>query len=145
MINSSVDDLSVHDSFNQTPDINKVLVIGGAGYVGSYLSAVLQSKDLQMTIFDKAPNLAEDFNRAIPIVEKHSKDVTQSDLYSFGTVIIMGGCTGRNSCDLLSVAEVEEKNVSNAIDIMKKMSSSQHFVAASTSAITEGSLIQRRM
>jgi nucleoside-diphosphate-sugar epimerase len=137
VFNSSVDDLSVHGSSN--PDINKVLVIGGAGYVGSYLSAVLQSKGLHVTIFDKAPNLAEDFNPAIPVVEKHSKDVTQSDLCSFGTVIFLGGCTGRNSCDLLSVAEVEEENVSNVIDIMKKMSSSQHFVAASTSAITEGS------
>lgn len=75
--------------------------------MGSYLSAELQFKGLQVTILDKAPNLAEDFNPAIPIIEKHSKDITRSDLCSFGTVIFLGGCTGRNACDLLSVAEVE--------------------------------------
>ena len=55
-----------------TPDINKVAVVGGAGYVGSYLSTVLQSKGLEVTIFDKAPNLAKDFNPELRIVTVHS-------------------------------------------------------------------------
>ena len=122
------------------PDINKVVVVGGAGYVGSYLSTALQSKGLEVTIFDKAPNLAQDFNPELRIVTVHSREVSQLDLSMFGTVIFLGGCTGRKSCEVLSDADLEEENVSNVIDIMKKMSSSQHLVAASTSAIMEGSL-----
>ena len=122
-----------------TPNRNKVLLIGGAGYLGSYLSTVLQSRGLEVIIFDKTPRLAEDFNPKIPISTVHSRKATQSDLSMFGCVIFFGGCTGRKTCDILSDAELEEENITNVIDITKKMSSSQHFIVASTSAVTEGS------
>ena len=123
---------------NKNMDTKKVAVIGGAGYIGSYLSNALQSSGFEVTIFDKDPKLNEEDFDVVPIIKAHSTALTQPDLAEFGTVVFLGGCTGRKTCDQLTNEEVEKENVSNVIDVMKKMSSSQHFIAASTSAVAEG-------
>eukprot|EP00927_Polykrikos_kofoidii_P015633 TRINITY_DN16971_c0_g1_i1.p1 TRINITY_DN16971_c0_g1~~TRINITY_DN16971_c0_g1_i1.p1 ORF type:complete len:1153 (-),score=115.37 TRINITY_DN16971_c0_g1_i1:21-3479(-) len=125
----------------ERPDHEKVAVIGGAGHIGSYLSMTLQENGFKVTIFDKDPKLNENIfknNKAVTVIKAHSKSLTSADLAKFGSVIFLGGCTGRKACDGLSAKEVEQENVLNVIDIIDKMSSSQYFIAASTSAISEG-------
>jgi len=117
---------------------SKVAVIGGAGYVGSYLSLVLQKNRFEVTIFDKDPKLNADFD--VPIISAHSRALTRNDLAKFGTIIFLGGCTGRKACEELGDSEVETEMVSNVIDVISKMSSSQYFIAASTQAVLEGTL-----
>lgn len=116
----------------------QVAVIGGAGYIGSYLAPYLQSHGFRVTIFDKDPKFQEDDLHVASIVKVHSKNLQPSDLSEFGTVIFLGGCTGRKTCSEISVEEVEEENIWAVIDVLKKMSSGQHFISASTSAIAEG-------
>ncbi len=53
-------------------------------------------------------------------------------------MIFLGGCTGRKACSDMSVEQVEEENIWAVMDILKKMSSGQHLIAASTSAVSEG-------
>ena len=89
-----------------TPNSKKVLLIGGAGYMGSYLLTVLQSRGLEVIISDKIPCLAENFNPKIPISTVYSRKATQSDISMFGCVIFFGGCIGRKTCDILSDAEL---------------------------------------
>ena len=114
----------------------KVAVIGGAGYIGSYLSLQLISKGYDVMIFDMNPRLPQDFQAAITRI--HSRDLNQQTLAPYATVIFLGGCTGRNACAAMGQQEVEQDNISDVLDVIAKMSSDQHFIAASTSAISEG-------
>jgi len=116
----------------------RVAVIGGAGYIGSYLAPYLQSHGFRVTIFDKDPKFGEEDLHVASIVKVHSTHLQPSDLSEFGAVIFLGGCTGRKTCSEMTVEQVEEENIWAVIDILKKMSSGQHFIAASTSAILEG-------
>ncbi len=119
-------------------DLSRVAVIGGAGYVGSYLSTHLQSNKFSVTVFDKETNFEEGDLRVTKIVKVHSTNLRQSDLSKFGTVVFLGGCTGRKACSEITIHQVEEENIWNVIDILKKMSRGQHLIAASTSAVSEG-------
>lgn len=117
---------------------SRVAVIGGAGYIGSYLSAYLQSRDFDVTVFDKDPKFDEEDLLVAAVVKVHSTDLSRSDLSKFGSVIFLGGCTGRKTCSEMTVEQVEEENIWNVVDIMKKMARGQHLIAASTSAVSEG-------
>ena len=114
----------------------KVAVIGGAGYVGSYLSLQLMSKGYDVMIYDMNPNLPQDFS--VPVTMMHSRDLNRQTLAPYATVIFLGGCTGRNACAAMGQQDVEQDNISDVLDVIAKLSSAQHFVAASTSAVSEG-------
>jgi nucleoside-diphosphate-sugar epimerase len=118
-----------------------VAVIGGAGYIGSYLSTHLQSQGFSVTIFDMSPKFSKEDLRVTAIRKVHSTNLLKSDLSKFQAVIFLGGCTGRKACSEMAVHQVEDENVWSVIDIMKKLSCGQHLIAPSTSAVSEGTLM----
>ena len=140
-------DKIIHSQQHRASFSKNVAIIGGAGYVGSYLAPYLRTSGnhgggFHVTIFDKDPkidNNDEAFGN-IRIIKAHSRSLQKEDLSVFRTVIFLGGCTGRKACDQLSSQDVERENVSNVIDLMKKLDSSQHLIAASTSAVAEGTI-----
>ena len=80
----------------EDPDHDKVAIIGGAGYLGSYLSMTLQENGFKVTIFDKDPKLNNDIfgnSEAVTVIKAHSRSLTSADLAQFGSVVFLGGCT----------------------------------------------------
>ena len=134
--------LQDHASFSEN-----VAIIGGAGYIGSYLAISLRTAGkngggFHVEIFDKDPKIDnnDDGFGSIKITKAHSRSLQREDLAMFRTIIFLGGCTGRKACDQLTPQDVERENVSNVTDLMKKLDSLQHLIAASTSAVAEGTI-----
>lgn len=129
------------DSKNSVENISlekKVAIIGGAGYIGTSLALFLQSNGYEVTIFDMNPKIDKSIIFPIPVLKSHSNEIEKKVLSKFSTIIFLGGCTGRKSCDEITKQEIEIVNIKDVIHIMKQMSTSQHLIAASTSAVTEG-------
>ena len=74
-----------------------------------------------------------------PVCTKlHSNSIERDYLQSFNTVIFLGGCTGRRSCAELDLRDIEKNNIHDVIRLVENMNWNQHFIVASTSAVTEG-------
>lgn len=116
-------------------DPTKVAITGAAGNIGSYLTLHLRSVGFNVVAYDMDPRIA-DFV-CLPI---HSRSIHNDDLQTFGTVVFLGGCTGRKSCANLPPTERSQVNTLDVVDIFQRMSPNQHLIVASTSAISEGRL-----
>ena len=114
-------------------DGTSVAIVGGGGNVGSYLSSHLRSAGILVTGFDMDPNIA-----GMSITQLHSRFLDAEDLQKFDTVLFLGGCTGRRACAALDHQKRWQVNVEDVVDVVSKMNSRQHFIVASTSAISEG-------
>lgn len=112
---------------------SRVAIIGGAGNIGSQLAKNLSLMGFNVSVFDRNPQIDN-----FAAQKKHSEDLTAKDLKMFGAVIFLGGCTGRKSCAELSHSDRYHENVKCVLDIVEKMGPKQLFIAASTSAISEG-------
>ncbi|CAJ1379854.1 unnamed protein product [Effrenium voratum] len=110
-----------------------VAIIGGGGNIGSYLTQFLTSANLTVVAFDVNPNIP-----GLEVAQRHSRSLTRRDLQRFGTVIFLGGCTGRRACAGMSFEERTQANVNDVEDLVSKCDPGQHFITASTSAVSEG-------
>ena len=111
----------------------KIAIFGACGYVGSYLTLYLSSAGFEVSPFDMNPRVPQ------PVCTKlHSNSVEREYLQSFNTVIFLGGCTGRRSCAELDPRDIEKNNIHDVINLVENMNPNQHFIVASTSAVTEG-------
>ena len=132
-----VDEVTVAPTYAPVPrvataDKSKVAVIG-AGNIGSFLTLHLQSAGFTVAPFDVNPTVP-----GFEATKKHSRDLSWKELQDFGTVIFLGGCTGRRACAALSLEARVEANVHDVAHIVGQLSSNQHFITASTSAVSEG-------
>ena len=115
-----------------TADKSKVAVIG-AGNIGSFLTLHLRSAGFTVAPFDVNPTVP-----GFEATKKHSRDLSWKELQDFGTVIFLGGCTGRRACAALSLEGRLQANVHDVAYLVGQLSSNQHFITASTSAVSEG-------
>ena len=74
----------------------------------------------------------------IECTKMHSNSIEVDELQLFDIVIFLGGCTGRQSCAKIDLVERTRMNVNDVIKLVQKMNRNQHFIVASTSAVTEG-------
>ena len=114
------------------PDLTKIAIIGGAGNVGSFLTLDLRSS-FSATAFDMRPRI-----KGFQAVELHSNGFTKEQLQEFGTVIFLGGCTGRRACASLTDRERTQVMVDDVVQVIRQLNREQHFITASTSAVSEG-------
>ena len=124
--------LDVQSVPHRETNANAIAVIGGAGNVGSFLTLHLKSS-LQAKAFDVHPRI-----KNFDAVELHSNALKKEELQEFGTVIFLGGCTGRRACASLAPGERTEVMVEDVIQLVRKLGPEQHFITASTSAVSEG-------
>jgi nucleoside-diphosphate-sugar epimerase len=68
----------------------KILVVGGAGYVGSALVPVLADRGYEITVADQFW-FGNHLPARIPIIEKDVFDMTEDDLKGFEQVVFMAG------------------------------------------------------
>ena len=67
-----------------------------------------------------------------------SNEIPTNVLRRYDFVIYLGGLTGRVACDQ-NPERVNQENVDDIVTLADKMTSNQHLIFASTSAVTEGS------
>ena len=80
--------------------LSEVAIIGGGGNIGSFLSLHLQSAGFAVSPFDMDPKILD-----MRVFKLHSRSFETSDLQQFGTVIFLGGCTGRKACAAIGPEE----------------------------------------
>lgn len=116
----------------RSPDLGRVALVGGAGNIGSFLTLNLRPV-YSTTAFDKRPRI-----KGFEAKELHSSALEAEELQEFGTVIFLGGCTGRRSCASLTARERTQVMVDDVVDLLRKMSPEQHLIVASSGSVSEG-------
>ena len=112
----------------------RIAIIGAGGNIGSYLLTYLLSTGHDVYGFDRNVRLSN-----TSIVRLASSEMDSKLLSTFRSVVFLGGCTGRRSCDAMGPRQVYAENVQSVLDIALRMTSEQNLIVASTSAIAEGS------
>ena len=116
----------------RSPDLGRVALVGGAGNIGSFLTLHLRPA-YSTKAFDSRPRI-KDFEAT----ELHSSALEAQELQEFGTVIFLGGCSGRSSCASFTATERTQAMVDDVVDLLSKMSPEQHLIVASSGSISEG-------
>ena len=118
---------------DRNSNIGKIAIFGASGNIGSYLTLYLISAGFEVVAYDKEPLLSQPAS-----LKMHSRSIERQELDEYQFVIFLGGCTGRRSCTELNAEVLHRKNVDDVVELVKKMTKSQHFIVASTSAVAEG-------
>lgn len=106
----------------------KLLIIGGLGYIGSFLSKELSYdiKIVDKNIFNFTKNkncLIKDYNT-----------LTKSFLKNFDHIILLAGHSSVRMCEGNDIG-VFENNVNNFINLLKNISQNQTFIYASSASV----------
>ena len=133
--NNNGDDKNIFSYFNQNPNKTKpkVGIIGAGGYIGSKLLNFLHTLNIDVHGYDRNLQISNDL-----IQQKSSSEISTSVLHSYDTIIYFGGITGRIASEL-SEEKVNNENIYDILNLVKRMNSKQTLIFASTSAIAEGS------
>lgn len=113
--------------------MQKVAIIGGAGFIGSFLHKELSAKGFIVTAYDTIPSFPH-------IVQNRGRDIPVEELHKHDAVIYLGGLTGRPACNAVSEDKVIEENVEDVFEVGRKMLRNQCLIYASTATLLEGSL-----
>lgn len=105
--------------------MKKILLIGGNGYIGSYLSLKLNTKYI-IDIIDI--NWFSDNTNS-----KDFKDITEKDLDNYDVVILLAGHSSVKMCDTDLLSSFNN-NVNNFIKLISKIKN-QKFIYASSSSV----------
>lgn len=102
----------------------KIAIIGSSGYIGSYLYNELFKKY----------NIDKYDIKISPKMRGRNVDVSK-----YGVVIYLAGLTGRVSCSLETWGNIYNENVTDILQLGRKMNKQQILIYASTAGILEGS------
>jgi nucleoside-diphosphate-sugar epimerase/2-polyprenyl-3-methyl-5-hydroxy-6-metoxy-1,4-benzoquinol methylase len=112
----------------------KLIVVGGAGYVGSALVEQLKERYHIIATYDRNARAAH-----FPWVTRGlAKDIPEHVLQQAEAVVYLGGFTGRVVCDANPWERVLQENVHDVVTFARRMKPAQTLFFASTSAIGEG-------
>lgn len=112
--------------------MNKIAIIGGAGYIGSFLHKELLKAGFDITSYD----IIKTYDH---IIQFRGKDIPYNEIRTFSVIIYLAGLSGRFSCSSVSFEKVYQENVEDIMEVGKKMNSNQLLVYASSASILEGS------
>lgn len=113
--------------------MQKVAIIGGAGFIGSFLQKELQTSGYLVTAYD----IVQSFSH---IEVRRGRDIPAEELHQHDAVIYLGGLTGRPACNVVSEDVVYDENVTDVYEVGRKMLPTQCLIYASTATLLEGSL-----
>ena len=110
---------------------NKVLVLGGCGYIGSSLFNFLQNKGLEIDTVDlewygnytNPKNINVDF-----------KNLTPMFLRKYGSIVLLAGHSSVPMC-VNNMRSSFKNNVENFVDLLTKLDAKQRFIYASSSSV----------
>lgn len=111
----------------------RILIIGSAGYIGSYLFQQLQSHGMQVEGIDREPPARDSQTQ-----RRAASSLSIEEVRSYDSIVYLGGLSGRQACEPLEFRKVLDENVDDVATLAGKMDDGQHLIFASTSAIAEG-------
>jgi nucleoside-diphosphate-sugar epimerase len=106
--------------------MKKVLIIGGSGYVGSFLNYSLKG-DFEISNLDL--NWFSDESNP-----KDMRDLTIDYLREFAAIILLAGHSSVKMCDNNMLSSFRN-NVQNFVELMAKINQNQKFIYASSSSV----------
>jgi len=118
--------------------MKKIVVIGGAGYIGSALSIQLAEDGHEVTVID--PNITEIIHLGIMHV-RQKFELCDIDLNQFDVVYHLADIAGIQKCEKLGYAEVTKRNVDLTRSVVRALSGNKKqtsLIYTSSSAIYAG-------
>jgi len=104
----------------------KIAIVGGSGYIGSFLyTELIKQHDIYIDKYDI---------KLSPRMKGRDLDVSK-----YNVVIYLAGLTGRASCAQEIWGNIYNENVTDIIQLGRKMNKDQLLIYASTAGILEGS------
>jgi nucleoside-diphosphate-sugar epimerase len=118
--------------------MKKILIIGGAGYVGSYLTAKLISENFKVHVVDIFKNSEKVFNSIISnknltVSNSNGHDLNKKDLKIFDVIIPLAALVGAPICDRYP-DEAKSTNLELLKKIVKILSKSQEIIFPTTNS-----------
>jgi len=110
--------------------MNKTLIIGGCGYIGSRLFNYLKRKQYNVTSLD----LELFGNPNIQNTKENYKDLTKEDIARFDNVILLAGHSSVKMCESNMIG-CFRNNVQYFVELLSKISKNQKFIYASSSSV----------
>lgn len=118
--------------------MQKILIIGGAGYIGSYLTYKLLEKKYDVTVVDSFKNSDKIFNYIIKnsnlkVIRQDARDLEKRELKLFDTIIPLAALVGAPLCKMKPF-EARSINLDLIDTIVKKLSSKQKIIFPTTNS-----------
>ena len=110
--------------------MNKTLIIGGCGYIGSRLFNYLKQKDYHVTSLD----LELFGNPNISNTKENYNVLTKEDIARFDNIILLAGHSSVKMCESNMVG-CFKNNVQYFVELLSKISKNQKFIYASSSSV----------
>jgi nucleoside-diphosphate-sugar epimerase len=110
--------------------MNKTLIIGGCGYIGSRLFNYLKRKQYNVTSLD----LELFGNPNIQNTKENYKDLTKEEIARFDNVILLAGHSSVKMCESNMIG-CFRNNVQYFVELLSKISKNQKFIYASSSSV----------
>ena len=118
--------------------MQKILIIGGAGYLGSYMTNKLIEKNYNITVIDIFKNSEKVFNHIISnknlnVYKKDARELTQNDYKSYDIIIPLAALVGAPICKL-NPSEAKSLNFDLTKKIIKNLSKNQIILYPTTNS-----------
>jgi nucleoside-diphosphate-sugar epimerase len=118
--------------------MKKILIIGGAGYIGSYLTAKLIAENFKVHVVDIFKNSEKVFNSIISnknltVSNSNGHDLNKKDLKIFDVIIPLAALVGAPICDRYP-NEAKSTNLELLKKIIKISSKSQEIIFPTTNS-----------
>lgn len=118
--------------------MQKILIIGGAGYLGSYMTNKLIEKNYNITVIDIFKNSEKVFNHIISnknlnVYKRDARELTQNDYKSYDIVIPLAALVGAPICKL-NPSEAKSLNFDLTKKIIKNLSKNQIILYPTTNS-----------
>ena len=110
--------------------MNKTLIIGGCGYIGSRLFNYLKQKQYEVVSLD----LELFGNPNIQNTKENYKDLTKEDIARFDNLILLAGHSSVKMCESNMIG-CFRNNVQYFVELLSKISKNQKFIYASSSSV----------
>ena len=110
--------------------MNKTLIIGGCGYIGSRLFNYLKQKQYKVVSLD----LELFGNPNIQNTKENYKDLTKENIARFDNIILLAGHSSVKMCESNMVG-CFKNNVQYFVELLSKISKNQKFIYASSSSV----------
>lgn len=100
--------------------MKKILIIGGSGYIGTFLSEYLRNKNLETTVFG---NRQHDYN-----------NLDSSFLGTYDYIVLLAGHSSVQSC-VGELSSPWNNNVRNFSNLVNKLNNNQKLIYASSASV----------
>jgi len=110
--------------------MNKILIIGGCGYIGSRLNTYLNSKEYSVTSVD----LELFGNPGLSNIKENYNNLTGDYLSQFSNIILLAGHSSVKMCED-NLIGCFKNNVEYFVQLLTKIKDHQKFIYASSSSV----------